>query len=74
MEFSTKDADNDKYSGNCAALYGDSGNWLNSCGHQNFNGEYGRSGYYGGRFMRWYHFDNTGMALQQMSLVLREVV
>ena len=39
MKFSTKDVDNDKYSGNCAQVFHGAW-WFNACLHSNLNGEY----------------------------------
>ena len=39
MMFTTKDNDNDKNSGNCAASYGN-GWWYNNCHNTNLNGIY----------------------------------
>ena len=39
MKFTTKDQDNDNYSGNCANYYGGGGGWwFNSCFRSNLNG------------------------------------
>ena len=42
-KFSTKDQDNDGYSGHCSASYGKGGWWYNSCYHSNLNGNYHRT-------------------------------
>ena len=39
MAFTTRDRDNDKYSGNCAASY-KGGWWYNLCHTVNLNGQY----------------------------------
>ena len=38
--FSTIDADNDKWSGNCASKRGDGGWWYDICSHVQFNSQY----------------------------------
>merc|ERR1712096_214161 len=54
QEFSTKDFDNDASDGaNCAAIYGGGGNWYAWCYNQKINGQYGRAGDRGGKFMSW---------------------
>ena len=41
MKFSTFDKDQDRYSGNCAAVQGGGGGWwFNSCVYSNLNGRY----------------------------------
>nr|XP_039259040.1 microfibril-associated glycoprotein 4-like [Styela clava] len=40
MKFTTKDQDNDKYSGNCASIRGSGGWWFNICLYSNLNGKY----------------------------------
>ena len=39
MQFSTRDCDNDRYSRNCASVYGGAW-WYNGCFHSNLNGKY----------------------------------
>ena len=40
MKFSTKDQDNDKWSGHCSTRYGEGGWWYNACYSSNLNGNY----------------------------------
>ena len=76
MQFTTFDADNDKWRANCAANYGNGGNWYYDCHQQNMNGKYGAGGDAGGEYMSWLNFDtnNSNMALKSMRWMLREVV
>ena len=71
MQFSTYDVDNDMSNGNCAAEYGNAGNWYNNCLAQNLNGLHGTEGLEGGMF--WYNFDvnDPFMALQKMRWMIR---
>ena len=52
MMFSTKDSDNDKAGGNCAASYGN-GWWYKNCHHTNLNGIYKKPKHTGSG-MTWY--------------------
>ena len=62
MQFSTKDVDNDAYSGNCGQSYGGVGNWYKACQSQKLNGPYGTSNF------RW------SENLQKSRWMLREIV
>ena len=57
MMFSTKDNDNDKNSGNCAASYGN-GWWFNSCNHSNLNGIYYKKPKITAAGITWYYWGN----------------
>ena len=76
MQFSTFEVDNDEYSGNCAALWGNGGNWNYACHNQNMNGQYGANGDEGHEYMFWLDFDffDPTMALKSMRWMVREVV
>ena len=77
MQFTTYDHDNDGWKGgNCAASYGNAGNWYNACRHQSLMGRYGVDGDKHGEFMIWYYFDteNSQTALKKMRWMIREVV
>ena len=72
MQFSTKDRDNDQWSGNCASE--DQGAWwYKSCGYSNLNGLY-RSGLSEVRGVWWYHFitDDISLKFAQMKLRFRD--
>jgi hypothetical protein len=43
MYFTTKDRDNDRNGGNCAASYASGGWWYNSCTWSSLNGRYPKS-------------------------------
>ncbi|XP_067929133.1 microfibril-associated glycoprotein 4-like isoform X2 [Watersipora subatra] len=55
MAFSTKDRDNDLYSGACAVTYHGAW-WYNSCHHSNLNGGYNMNNSSG---ISWSHFSNS---------------
>nr|XP_022299377.1 ryncolin-1-like [Crassostrea virginica] len=55
MMFTTKDSDNDKWSGNCAASYGN-GWWFKSCHYSNLNGTYHKKPKVTGAGMTWYYW------------------
>ena len=55
MMFSTKDSDNDKWGGNCAASYS-SGWWFNACHYTNLNGIYYKKPKVTAAGMTWYYW------------------
>jgi hypothetical protein len=70
MKFTTKDQDNDRSSGSCAAQ--DKGAWwYNQCSHSNLNGPYATSAVTGVKTMFWYHFGNKHEALRRASMMVR---
>ena len=71
LQFSTKDRDNDQYSGNCASSSSWRGAWwYNSCANSNLNGMY-RSGVSGTPGVTWYHFLNNWVSLKFAQMKLR---
>lgn len=60
--FSTKDNDNDDYSGNCAQSF-KGGWWYKHCLYVNLNGEYVASGVapYNAGGIQWQHWDELGL-------------
>ena len=67
--FSTKDRDNDRYSGHCAVLY-KGGWWYNSCQHSNLNGLYLKGSYsYSG--VRWYFWKKDNESLKRSEMKIR---
>ena len=58
---------------NCAH-YRDGGNWWNSCGDNNVNGQYRGNLDIGEKYMSWYLFDDNLMALKTMTLIFRQAV
>ena len=63
MEFSTKDNDNDQYSGNCASSFG--AWWYNSCHISNLNGQYGVDGTLG---IHWGSWQDSSLPFAEMKL------
>ena len=57
MMFTTKDSDNDKWSNNCAASYGN-GWWFKSCNYSNLNGVYYKKPIIKSSAMAWYNWGN----------------
>ena len=55
MMFTTKDSDNDKWSNNCAAGYGN-GWWFKDCGHSNLNGRYHKKPKHAAAGMTWVYW------------------
>ena len=71
MEFTTKDSDNDKYSGNCAILYKGAW-WYNGCHSSNLNGIYHHgqhSSYADG--INWYTWKGHYYSLKSTSMKIR---
>ena len=75
MQFSTKDKDNDQWSGgNCASSSHCHGAWwYDDCSDSNLNGLY-RSGLSGNQGIHWHHFlnNNNSMKFAQMKLRFRD--
>ena len=76
MEFSTHDNENDDdRHHNCAASYGNAGNWWGRCGYQNMNGVYGQEDDSGYKFMSWFDFNNYQYhSLKTMKFMIRPAV
>ena len=71
MQFTTKDRDNDRYSGNCASSrYRQGGWWYSNCGLSNLNGAY-RSGVVGQQGVIWRSFFNNWLSLRFARMKLR---
>lgn len=58
MMFSTKDNDNDRAGGNCAASQGN-GWWFNACHHSNLNGIYYKKETSTSAGMAWFYWENA---------------
>ena len=70
MQFSTKDRDNDQYSGvNCASDFHHGAWWYKRCAYSNLNGLY-RSGLSGTQGVLWWHFLNNYNSLKFTQLKL----
>ena len=72
MMFTTKDSDNDKLGGNCAATYGN-GWWFNACHHTNLNGVYHKKPIIANNAMAWYYWGNkaTLESLKSSKMMIR---
>lgn len=72
MKFSTKDNDNDKNGGNCAAIYGN-GWWFNHCHYTNLNGIYYKKKTSTSAGMTWYHWKNKDVfeALKSSKMMIK---
>ena len=77
MNFTTKDDDNDQYSGNCAVLFNGAW-WYKNCyysnlnglyGHNNLNGRYGD--YYAYRGVVWAHWKGWSYSLPYVEMKIR---
>ncbi|XP_056001370.1 microfibril-associated glycoprotein 4-like [Ostrea edulis] len=60
MKFSTKDSDNDTWSSNCAASYGN-GWWFTRCLYSNLNGVYYRKPTVSSKGITWYLWGNKSI-------------
>ncbi|XP_071943682.1 angiopoietin-related protein 2-like [Antedon mediterranea] len=69
-QFTTKDRDNDKHSGNCAELY-KGGWWYNRCGDSNLNGLYLTPGTDDSKGISWYHFHNNRASLKKTVMMVK---
>ena len=69
MPFSTKDRDNDKYSGNCALNYKGAW-WYNGCHYSNLNGLY-LNGKNDPKGMDWRLWKNTNYSVKRSEMKIR---
>jgi len=65
--FSTKDLDNDSYSGNCAVIC-KGGWWYNSCQQSNLNGIYHHGMYRGGDGVYWNQWKDDSAKRAEMKI------
>ena len=65
MQFSTKDNDNDKDSGNCATVWKGAW-WYKHCHVSNLNGLYHGAGQSGGDGIKWHEWHYYSMKKAQM--------
>ncbi|XP_061196748.1 uncharacterized protein LOC133205022 [Saccostrea echinata] len=70
MKFSTKDQDNDKDSGNCATHW-KSAWWFKACFYTNPNGEYTNNEKTGWKYVVWYYWKNSNIALKNIKFMIR---
>ena len=67
--FSTRDRDNDQYSGKCSSVYGDTGWWFKNCYYSHLNtGSSSGPDYYGP------HYDESTMILKRKQITNLEVI
>ncbi|XP_062584629.1 fibroleukin-like [Saccostrea cucullata] len=71
MKFTTKDQDNDRYSGGNCAVSRHGAWWYRSCANSNLNGMYGQSGDSGYQYPVWYHWKRKTEALKQTVMMIR---
>ena len=69
MFFTTKDRDNDKYSGNCASSYKGAW-WYNSCHFSNLNGLY-LNGKNDPKGVDWRRWKNTYYSVKKSEMKIR---
>ena len=69
MAFSTKDRDNDRWSGNCAVSYTGAW-WYKTCHYSNLNGKYLGNTRGSGKSVEWWHFKRD-VSLKFTELKLR---
>lgn len=72
MAFTTRDQDDDRWSGgNCATDWGSAG-WFNICFKANPNGQYIDSEKTNDpKYLVWYHWKNSWVSLKSMKLMIR---
>jgi len=72
-KFSTKDQDNDEWSGGDCAVGNKGAWWYNSCSYSNLNGLYGSRGSSGWKYIVWYHWKVNGNYKKEESLKKTEM-
>ena len=68
--FSTKDRDNDKWSGGNCALRWKGAWWYNNCHHSNLNGLY-LNGKVDAKGMSWHHWKNSYYSVKRSEMKIR---
>jgi len=68
--FTTKDRDNDKWSGNCASANSKGAWWYNGCHLSNLNGLY-LPGQNNDRGVVWYHWKSSYVAVKRSEMKIR---
>ena len=74
MAFTTKDRDNDNYSGNCAAYY-NSAWWYNNCVRANLNGYYYHGSHVGSAYrgINWDTWKGHSYSAKRAEMKIRPV-
>ena len=70
MKFSTVDQDNDKSSLSCSTLQKSAG-WFNYCSYADLNSQYTDSEKTSVKYINWYHWKNSFIALKKIQLMIR---
>jgi hypothetical protein len=70
-QFSTRDQDNDGWSGDNCAVDCHGAWWYGYCHYSNLNGLYGGPGVSGTRYNRWYHWKNNRESLMETTMMVR---
>ena len=71
QQFSTKDRDNDKWSGNNCAVHHHGAWWYIWCQHSNLNGKYRNVGPGDATGLTWVHWKKNGYSMKQASMKIR---
>ncbi|XP_061179557.1 ficolin-1-like [Saccostrea echinata] len=71
MKFSTKDQDNDRFSGYNYATSHHGAWWYKYCHRSNLNGEYANSNVINSKYAVWYHWKRIFEALQKTVLMIK---
>ena len=70
MKFSTLDQDNDK-DGNSCSTYWKSAGWFKACFYTNPNGQYTDSEKKSWKYIYWYYWKKSGIALKKIQFMIR---
>ena len=70
MKFSTLDQDNDKDQNSCSTYWKSAG-WFNYCFYTNPNGQYTDSEKKSVKYINWYRWKNSFIALKKIQLMIR---
>ena len=70
QQFTTKDQDNDVWSGNCAVTF-HGAFWYRNCHRANLNGEYLRNGELNDRGVGWTLWKNNHYSMKRVELKIK---